>query len=188
MGLKIDRKSGYSQAKCILHRVADIPGGVAISVSSLGHPLLREGTPIGVGADGLYRVCKTAELYEDATNASQVVYKLAKGHQFRVGDMLALEGVAGKRISEIVRHASCDWVQVEKTFGKTLNKGQRFFESEGETETHKVIPTAVVGETHEASRGENLWVSAWVIGVLREDASPAVDDTTKAHLKGIVYV
>ena len=60
MSLTIKRKKDNRVVKCILHRVADIPGGVTVSVANLGGSALFEGTPLAKGANGLYVVCKTA--------------------------------------------------------------------------------------------------------------------------------
>ena len=62
MSLIIKRQSDTRVVKSILHRVADIPGGVTVSVATLGGATLFEGTPIGKGADGLFQVIKTAQI------------------------------------------------------------------------------------------------------------------------------
>ena len=54
--LQIERKKDNRVVKCILHRVADIPGGVTVKVANLGGTALFEGTPIGVDANGLYEI------------------------------------------------------------------------------------------------------------------------------------
>src|SRR3712207_8872392 len=66
MSLTIKRKKDNRVVKCILHRVADIPGGVTVSVANLGGSALFEGTPLGVGTDGLFVVCKTAQVVTKA--------------------------------------------------------------------------------------------------------------------------
>ena len=77
--------------KCILHRVADIPGGGTVAVAGLGGKGLAEGTPLGRGANGLYVVCKTARVLTTA-NASATVYEVNKGSHFNVGDRFATDG------------------------------------------------------------------------------------------------
>ena len=54
MALSIKRQKDNRVVKCVLHRVADIPGGVTLSVAELGGSALFEGTPIGKGSDGMF--------------------------------------------------------------------------------------------------------------------------------------
>ena len=61
MGLTIKRKKDSRVVKCLLHKTADIPGGVSVSVANLGGHALYEGTPIGKSDNGLFVVCKTAK-------------------------------------------------------------------------------------------------------------------------------
>ena len=55
MSLVIKRAKDNRVVKCVLHRIADIPGGVTVSIASLGGSALFEGTPLGVGKNGMYR-------------------------------------------------------------------------------------------------------------------------------------
>lgn len=48
MGLRIDRKKDNRVVKCILHRVADIPGGVTVKVANLGGTGLFEEHPLAL--------------------------------------------------------------------------------------------------------------------------------------------
>ena len=58
--LQVKRQKDKRVIKSILHRIADVPGGVTINTSELGGKVLFEGTPIGPGSDGMYHVQKTA--------------------------------------------------------------------------------------------------------------------------------
>ena len=98
--LQIERKKDNRVVKCILHRVADIPGGVTVKVANLGGTALFEGTPIGVDANGLYAVCKTAQIVTEAA-ASATSYEVAKGHHFKVGDRFATADCNGQTITAI---------------------------------------------------------------------------------------
>ena len=49
-------------------------------------------------------------------------------------------------------------------------------------------PIAVVGADEYVTEGDNLFVSAWVVGVVREANAPAVNDTIKSALKCVAYV
>lgn len=188
MGLSIKRQKDNRVFKCILHRTADIPGGVGVSVANLGGSALLEGTPLGKGKDGLFEVCKTAKVLTRA-EANATTYEVAKGHHFKVGDHLAANDCNGKQITAIdKRDSSKDVITVQATLGKVVNAGDCAFESKGATAVCKVMPVAVAGSSEDVIDGDNLWVSAWLIGVVREGNAPAVSDAIKTALKGIVYV
>lgn len=188
MGMNIKRKKDNRVLKCILHRTADIPGGVGISVANLGGSVLFEGTPIGKGKDGLFEVCKTAKVLTKA-EANATTYEVAKGHHFKVGDRFAANDCNGQVIASIDKSDEAkDIITVQATLGKVVNAGGCAFESKGANSVYKVTPIAVAGSSEDVVSGDNLWVSAWVIGVVREDNAPAVSDTIKTALKGVVYV
>jgi hypothetical protein len=86
--LKISRSNDSRVVKAILHRIADIPGGVAVKASVLGGPSLVEGTPLSAGTNGLMEVIKTARVAE-AYTATGGSIKVAKGSHFVVGDHFA---------------------------------------------------------------------------------------------------
>lgn len=186
--MNIKRKKDNHVLKCILHRTADIPGGVGISVVNLGGSSLLEGTPLGKGKDGLFEVCKTAKVLTRA-GANATTYEVAKGHHFRVGDRFAVNDCNGQLITNIDKSENTkDVITVQETLGKAVNAGDCAFESKGENSVYKVTPIAVAGSSEDVVSGDNLWVSAWVIGVVREDNAPAVNNTIKTALKGVVYV
>jgi len=86
--LKISRTNDSRVVKAILHRIADIPGGVAVKASVLGGPSLMEGTPLSIGTNGLLKVIKTAKVAE-AYTATGASIKVAKGSHFVAGDKLS---------------------------------------------------------------------------------------------------
>lgn len=188
MGMNIKRKKDNRVLKCILHRTADIPGGVGVSVANLGGSALLEGTPIGKGKDGLFDVCKTARILTKAEN-NATTYEVVKGHHFKVGDRFAVNDCNGQVITSIDKSDEAkDVITVQTTLGKIVEAGDCAFESKGDNTVYKVTPVAVAGSSEDIVAGDNLWVSAWVIGVVREDNAPAVSDTIKTALKGVVYV
>lgn len=188
MGMNIKRKKDNRALKCILHRTADIPGGVGVSVANLGGSALLEGTPIGRGSGGLFEVCKTAKVLTNA-EANATTYEVAKGHHFKVGDRFAVDDCNGQTITAIDKSEDAkDVITVQATLGKIVNAGDCAFESKGANAVYKVTPIAVAGSSEDVVSGDNLWVSAWVIGVIREDNAPAVSTAIKTALKGVVYV
>lgn len=188
MGMNIKRKKDNRALKCILHRTADIPGGVGVSVTNLGGSALLEGTPLGKGEDGLFEVCKTAKVLTQA-EATATTYEVAKGHHFKVGDRFAVNDCNGQVITSIDRSDEAkDVITVQTTLGNVVKAGDCAFESKGADTTLKVTPIAIAGSNEDVANGDNLWVSAWVIGVVRESNAPATNDVIKAALKCVVYV
>lgn len=186
--LTITRKKDNRVVKCILHRVADIPGGVGVSVANLGGAVLHEGTPIGLGANGLYKVVKTAKLYATATG-SDTTLKVVKGHHFAAGDYITSGDNNGQLIVSIDKsNAEYDTITVKTTIGASLATGACLTETTGVNMTAAVAPVAIVGESYDVIPGENLFVNAWVIGVVKESVAPVVNDTIKSALKGVIFV
>lgn len=188
MSLTIKRKKDNRVVKCVLHRVADIPGGVTVQVANLGGSALLEGTPLGKGSNGLYVVCKTAQVITQA-NGTATDYEVAKGHHFKVGDRFATAACNGQTITKIDKSdAAKDIITVGATLGAQINAGTCAFESSGANKTLKVTPVAIAGSNQDVEGGENLFVDAWVIGVVKAANAPIVDDSIKSALKSIVYV
>lgn len=186
--LTITRKKDNRVVKCILHRIADIPGGVGVSVANLGGAVLHEGTPIGEGANGLYKVVKTAKLYANASN-TDTAYKVVKGHHFVAGDYITCGNNNGQLISSIDKsNAAYDTITVGTTIGAAFNAGACMTETTGANKTAAVAPVAVVGESYDVVPGENLFVNAWVIGVVKTASAPVVSDDIKSALKGVIFV
>ncbi|KAA6350866.1 hypothetical protein EZS27_001713 [termite gut metagenome] len=188
MALTIKRKKDNRVTKCALHRIADIPGGVTVSVANLGGSALFEGTPVGKGSNGLYFVCKTVPIITAATNDA-TAYEVAKGHHFKVGDRFATDAANGQLITAIDKsNAAKDVITVGATLGAVIAAGTCAFESSGANKTLKVTPIAFTGSNEDIVSGNNLFVSAWVTGVLKESDAPVVNETIKTALKGIVYL
>jgi hypothetical protein len=188
MGLTIKRQKDNRVVKCVLHRVADIPGGVTVSVANLGGSALFEGTPIGVGSNGLYKVCKTAQIITAATN-SATTYEVAKGHHFKVGDYFAAGTANGQAITAIDKtDPAKDVITVGTTLGVAISANTAAYQSTGANKTLAVTPSAFAGSNEDVTTGDNLFVSAWVIGVVKEANAPIVNDAIKTALKGVIYV
>jgi hypothetical protein len=188
MALTIKRKKDNRVVKCVLHRVADIPGGVTVSVADLGGDALFEGTPIGVGSNGLYKVCKTAQIITAAA-ADATTYEVAKGHHFKVGERFATDNANGQLITAIDKtNPGKDVITVGTTLGAAITAGSAAFQSSGANKTLIVSPVAFTGSNEDVEAGSNLFVSAWVIGVIGKSNAPIVNDAIKTALKGVIYV
>ncbi len=190
MGMIIKRKTDNRVVKCVLHRVADIPGGLTIKVADLGGNSLFEGTPIGIDSDGVGRVVKTAQIITEA-DTSATSFDVAKGHHFKVGDRFATASCNGQTITTIDKsNAAKDVITVGTALSTTAKvaAGTCAFESGGANKVLKYSPIAIAGSNEDVVDGDNLFVSAWVIGVVKEANAPIVDDAIKTALKGVQYV
>lgn len=188
MSLKIERGKDNRVVKCILHRTADIPGGVTVSVAGLGGSALFEGTPLAKGDNGLFVVVKTAQILTAATQ-TDTTYEVAKGHHFKVGDYFATAECDGQLITAIDKtDASKDVITVGTTLGEDVAAGTCAFESNGSSKTLKNVPVAIAGSNCDVEAGDNLFVDAWVIGVVRKGNAPIINDAIAEALRNIVYV
>ena len=188
MSLTIKRAKDNRVVKCILHRIADIPGGVTVKTANLGGTALFEGTPIGKGKDGVFEVCKTAQIVTKA-EANATTYEVAKGHHFKVGDRFATDACNGQSITAIDKSdATKDIITVGTTLGAVVKAGTCAFESSGTNKTLKVVPCAIAGSNEDVDANSNLFVSAWVHAVVRESNAPIVNDAIKNGVKNVSYV
>lgn len=52
----------------------------------------------------------------------------------------------------------------------------------------KVVPGAIVGSNMSVEPGENLFVDAWVMGVVRKSNAPIVNKAIEDALKNVAYI
>jgi hypothetical protein len=188
MALTIKRQKDNRVVKCVLHRVADIPGGVTVSVANLGGSALFEGTLIGKGQNGLYAVTKTAQIITAAVNDA-TTYEAAKGHHFQKGDYFAAGTANGQAITAIDKtDPAKDLITLGTTLGVAMEANTAAYQTTGSNKTLAVTPSAFAGSNEDVDVNSNLFVSAWVIGVLKESNAPKVTDAIKTALKGVIYV
>lgn len=186
--LQVKRQKDKRVIKSILHRIADIPGGVTINTSELGGKSLFEGTPIGPGSDGMYHVQKTALIVTTA-NATATDYEVAKGHHFKTGDYFATESCVGKQITAIDKSDPAkDVITLSATLGAEVKSGTCAFLSNGAAKTVKYKANSVAGSNEDVEEGDNLFVSAWLHAVVRRGNAPVVNDTIESTMKGVSYI
>jgi hypothetical protein len=190
--LKIERSKDSRVIKAIVHRLADIPGGVTVKVAELGGSAIVEGTPLAyASADGMYHVCKTALIVSDAANDA-TAYDVAKGSHFKVGDRFATEGANGQLITAIDKTTNTDKdvITVGTTLGVAITAASKTvaFESAAGNKVPKYVPTAIAGSNYDVVASDNLFTDAWVVAVVRSGNAPVVNDTLKGTLKGIHYI
>ncbi len=186
MALEIKGRKDSRVIKCIHHRVADIPGGVTIESALLGGTAVFEGTPLGPGSNGLYRVCKTAQIVEAAAAGATTV-KVAKGHHFKEGDYLATESENGIKIANIDKsNPTADVITLQSGVVGAVAVNTCAFQSSGANKTLAVKPNTIAGTNHDVEG--NVFEDAWCIAVVNASTCPIVNDTIKNALKGIHYV
>lgn len=190
--LKIDRSQDSRVIKAILHRIADVPNGVTVSVGDLGGSALKEGTPLGYNAaNGMYHVSKTALIVSDAAD-NATTYDVAKGHHFKIGHLFGTADANGKAITAIDKttNADKDVITVASTLGVAITAASATvaYETAGANKLVKYPPTAIAGSNYDVVANDNLTTDAWVIAVVRAGNAPVVNDTMKGTLKGVHYI
>lgn len=189
--LRIERQNDSRVIKAILHRLADVPGGVTVKVAELGGAVLKEATPLAYASDGMYHVCKTALIVSDAAD-NATTYDVAKGHHFKIGDKFGTDTANGQAITAIDKstNADKDVITVGTSLGVAITAASKTvaFETNTGAKTPKYAPTAITGSSYDVATSENLFVDAWVVAVVRSGNAPVVNDTLKGTLKGIHYI
>jgi len=194
MSLKIKRQSDTRIVHACTHNVADIPNGVTVkSAELIPGTILKEGTAIGLGADGLYHVVKTAKVTE-AVGSSGTSIKVAKGHHFKAGDyvMSALNGKAYAITAiDTTSEATYDTITIGTTIG-AISKDAVIMLADGEHAStgaaFKYQPKALTGDHYDVKALENHLVSAVTIGQFKESVIPPISDAILSALKGIVLI
>lgn len=123
--LTITRAKDNRVIKAILHRIADIPGGVTVSVANLGGSGLFEGTPLAKGSNGLFVVLKSTKVATAYVNGTSL--DVEKNSHFKVGDKLTNEaGTVHATITAIDKtNASKDVVTLAAQFATGLDAGTK---------------------------------------------------------------
>lgn len=173
--LQFTRAKGRKQTRCILHKVADIPGGVGVDPASLNDDYLLEGTPLAVGANGLYKVVANAVLVNPASTTDTSI-RVKKGSHLKGGTV-----ILGATVQSIDK-SNADYDVV------TLDKGLSAAQTVGTTIGENATVVAVCGtEKNVQSRG-NIFVDAWVIAVLQKSNAPLLTAAQKTNAPTLVYV
>ena len=194
----ITRKSDSRIARAFVHKLADIPNGVTVAAADLvDGGILPEGAIIGKAtATGVYHLIKTATLAANATN-SATTYTVKKGHHFKVGDYITA-GIGAKAyaITGIATNSgdsTLDDITVGTSLGVAISSGASIVQANAEASTNTSVlkysaPYALVGDSYDVKAGSNLFVNAWLIGVVKSDLAPGAPDNVKALVSGIHFI
>lgn len=182
--MTVTRRKDTRTPRVLMHRVADIRGGVSVNVSELGGDYLKEGSVLSAPIDGIAHVIKIAEVAAESTGTS---IKVKKGHNFKVGDfvMLDINSVAAKVSAIDESNAEYDTFTISATLG-TLAIGGQLVEAKSATSTasaFKYTPLAITGTGLPFKAGINVDVDAWLIAVTKDNALPAC---VAKYLTGII--
>lgn len=195
MSLTIKRKNDKRIASAFSHRIADIPNGVTVVSKELTQPVLYEGTALGVDAEGLYHVIKTAMVTAPVA-ADATTITVAKGHNLKVGEnVFAVKGGKCYAISNIAtnaENAERDDITVATTLGVALKAGDAIYlgaETGATKGAFKYEPVAVVGENYDVEFLGNNLVNAWTIAQIYESRlNVAVGSVLKAALSTVKFI
>jgi len=191
MGLTIKRKEDKRIVHACTHNVADIPNGVTVCAADLvPGTVLKEGTVIGKGSDGLYHAIKTAAATE-AVAAEGKVIKVAKGSHFKEGDfVMAKVGSTAAKITAIDKsEKTYDKITVNAAIG-AVEAGQAIQQAkaDGASGEFSVTPKAMTGDHYDVEALTNHLVAAVTIGQFKESVIPPVTTDLLGALKGIVLI
>ena len=153
----------------IMHRIADVRGGVSVSTSELGGDYLAESTPLYFSG-GKWHALKIARVVEKTTSTS---VKVQKTHNLKVGDVLLMTvGEKASSVSKIDTSAKgYDIITLSAALG-TINAGAVLVEAaEAQTTSGAALKHAVdalVGTGKPIEPNSNVITDAWLIGVIND--------------------
>lgn len=176
--MKIEKLTESRASIAFYHKVADIPGGATVKTAGYANGgTIPEATPLYVGDNGLYNAAATAKIVETAA-ADATIYSVAKGSLFAVGDKVQKTATTSVNITAInTTDPNKDVITVDATLG-AKNAGDFV----GQFYTGN--PVAVTGEAVTFKKGDNVFVSAWVIAVINKNIMP--EPASKPA--GVIYV
>ena len=178
--MQVNRRKDVRTPRVLMHRIADIRGGVSVKASELGGDFLYEGAVLSAADEkGLCHVVKIA----------QVVAEVKKGHNFAKGDFIMTKvGGVAYDITAIDTEGSktFDTITVSTTLGAISKDGfiiEAKAESTATTSELKYVPQSINGTGKPFTPKSNLDTDAWLIAVTKGNPLP---DFIMAYLKGVV--
>lgn len=186
MAMTVKRRRDDNFPRVVVHKVADIRGGVSVDTKELGGDVLLEGTPLSAPVSGVCHAVKIARVAGDV-GATEKSVKIAKGHNFRVDDVVMVdEAKVATKISKIDTEAKdYDTITIKAALGE-LKKGAILVEAKEESANASALkyqPVAISGQKVEIEPKSNLVVDAWVFAVTTGHALPSC---IRKSLTGVV--
>ena len=198
MAFQIERKQDQRVVRAFSHKVADIPNGGTIASDELAGAILYEGTVVGKGSDGMFHVIKTATV-KVAAGSDATTYTVAKGHHFKLGDVvMAKNNAKAYAISAIAENSTdktCDDITVATTLGVAVNPGDALVlaaKAGASGSDFKYAPVGLVGESYQLKGTNfstpNIWVNIVTIGQVKTNMIPACPAFLQNAIKGVVFI
>lgn len=187
MGMTVSRRKDSKVPRVIMHKVADIRGGVSVHSAELGGDFLNEGSVLSAPINGICHVVKVAVVVADVAEADKVI-KVKKGHNFKVGDFVMVN-VGGKAYAVTAindTNKSYDEITIGTALGVIKSGGfivEAAAESTESTSALKYTPLSIVGTGKPVAKGQNIDTDAWVIGVTKGNPLP---ECVAKYLTGII--
>lgn len=168
------------------------PGGGTLAVADLTQDEVLAGTPVGLDSStNLLHVVKCATMQDDATN-SATDYKVEKGHNFIVGDIIT-SGLLKKAyaITAITTtETAYDTITIGTTLGVAVSAGDILIQATavatGNTSAYKYTPIGLLGEDTDVVSGDNHLVSVVHRGSVINDNCPDTHSDIKTTLAGLI--
>lgn len=185
--MTVTRRKDTRTPRVLMHKVADIRGGVSVNVSELGGDYLNEGSVLSAPVDGISHVVKVAEVVAEVAASAKTV-KVKKGHNFVAGNFVLLdEGGVAVEISAIdTTNKEHDTITLKSALG-AIAIGTCIAEaaaaSSAAASALKYTPLAISGTGKPIKANTNLDVDAWLIGVTKGSNLPAC---VRKYLTGII--
>lgn len=184
--MTVTKRKDVRTPHVIMHKVADVRGGVSINTAELGGDYIREGAVLDIW-NGICHVVKTAELVAGADNSGKDL-KVKKYHNFKAGDVVMFKdgGIASK-ITKIVEGKDYDTLTLDAKLEDEIGIGHCIAEAkQKQTESGaalRYVPQAIVGTGKAFGPGVNVDTDAWVVAVTNGNRIPSF---VYEKLKGIV--
>lgn len=191
--MQIYKQTEARQSNAFITKLEVIVGGGTIAAKDLNQPIVNEGTPVGVDANGLYHVVKTAKLVSVVANTA-TDYPVAKGHNFKVGDFLAQKtGGKAYAITAIDTTAEDkDILTVGTTLGLAGAVGDVLIQAKAESATTtsalKYAPVGLVGTSFDVIAGSNHTSDIVVRGSVKASLISPLSAEIKALMPLIRFV
>lgn len=189
MGMTVQRRKDTRTPRVIMHKVADIRGGVSVYSSDLGGDWLREGAVLSAADEkGICHVVKCAQVTAEV-GASDTQIKVAKFHNFAVGNFI-MSGVGGKAYAitaiDTAPSKTYDTITIGTAIGAVAKGGfiiEASAESADASSALKYVPQTIVGTGKQVVKGGNIDTDAWLMAVTKGNPLP---ECIAEHLKGII--
>ena len=190
MSMTVTRRKDTRTPRVLMHKIADIRGGVSVNTAELGGDFLNEGSVLSTPIDGICHVIKIAVVAAEVQSSEKTI-KVNKGHNFKVGDFVLFnENAVAAKITKIDDATSkeSDELTISEALGAIAVGGAIAEAKEASSATDnksalKYQPLAITGTGKPVEKKTNIDVDAWLIGVTKGNVMPAC---VSKHLTGII--